>query len=309
VDGILAKIKSDSSMPDTDKVDTLCLLLQKIIKENHMLKSEMGLMVEQMEKNNQAKEAVKLLNTAYKKQIELVREENELRVKEEGLKRQECVDTYTTTMGEITELLETHTNQNSRLRDENSGMAASMKTMCEESEKREKQIEHRMKDYQLQIQLLEHQVTKAQLEKAEVKADMTKDRLEIAQELSLERERSTNLEDTVRLLKEQANIYQDQLNDLAAGAGNNSKSFQHFKTQIEKLTAQMVELDKDTHAWREKYETSSAQVKKMNTQSLQREQEVGQLKKKLESMIKLNKTLNEERTTLTNKLKALEKSE
>jgi len=309
VEGILAKIKNNTEMKDGDKVDTLCLLLKKIIAENHYLKSEMSLMGEQMDKSNKAKEAVKQLNSAYKKQIELVKEETTLRVQEEGLKRQECVDNYTVTMGEITTLLETHTDHNTRLRDENSGMATSMMTLVQEGEKREKVIEGRLQEYRLQIQLLEHQVTKAQLEKAEVKADMTKDRLEIAQELNLERERTSNLEETVRLLKEQAAIYQDQLTDLASGAGNNSKSFQHFKNQIDKLTKNMQELDKDTHTWRERYESSSLQVKKMNTQSLEREKEVGQLKKKLDSMIKLNKTLSDERASLNSKLKLAEKSE
>ena len=49
---------------------------------------------------------------------------------------------------------------------------------------------------------------KAQIEKAEIKADMTKERLELSQDLLLERERARNLEETVRLLKEQAEIYQ-----------------------------------------------------------------------------------------------------
>merc|ERR1712211_183022 len=137
---------------------------------------------------------------------------------------------------------------------------------------------------------------------AEVKADMTKDILEVMQELGVERERSSNLEETVRILKEQTAIYQTQLDDLTNGAGNNTKSFQHFKTQIDKLTKQMCELDRDTHQWREKYEISSQQVKKMNVQSLEREKEVGQLKKKLESMINLNKTLSEERKQLNNKI-------
>ena len=57
-------------------------------------------------------------------------------------------------------------------------------------------------------QLLNLQVQKAQIEKAEIKADMTKERLELSQDLLLERERARNLEETVRLLKEQAEIYQ-----------------------------------------------------------------------------------------------------
>lgn len=56
--------------------------------------------------------------------------------------------------------------------------------------------------------ILLFQVQKAQIEKAEIKADMTKERLQLSQDLLLERERAKNLEETVRLLKEQAQIYQ-----------------------------------------------------------------------------------------------------
>ena len=124
---------------------------------------------------------------------------------------------------------------------------------------------------------------KAQIEKAEIKADMTKERLELSQDLLLERERARNLEETVRLLKEQAEIYQVcgdknykycmarlvsnigrakfmghlfqlQMEELQAGGASNSKSFQHFKTQIDKLTKSMTQLEKDTANWRQKYE-------------------------------------------------------
>jgi len=306
VSGILTKIKNDPNMAEKDKIDTLCILLQKIVQDNHMLKTEMDMMTDQMNKSNQAKEAVKQLNLAYKKQIDLVREENELRLKEEQSKRVEAVSGYQNTMTDLSTLLETHTGQNTRLRDENIGMAEKLNILVQETAKREKQIESKNTEYQLQIQLLEHQVQKANIEKAEIKADMTKEKLETMQELSLERERNSNLEDTVKLLKEQASIYQNQLEDLSAGAGNNTKTFNHFKVQIDKLTKQMVELDKDTHQWREKYETSAQQVKKMNVQSLEREKEVGQLKKKLDSMVKLNKALSDERTKLSDKIKALE---
>jgi chromosome segregation ATPase len=246
------------------------------------------------------------LNSAYKQQIELVQEENQLKLKEEECKRADCVKSYQTTMNELSTLLETHTGQNSRLRDENVNMSDKLMQLCQDSEKRENQVQGRLTEYGLQIKLLEHQVMKAQLEKAEVKADMTKERIEIAQELTMERERSSNLEETVKIMKEQTSIYQEQLDELSSGAGQSTKNFSHFKQQIDKLSKQMVELDKDTHQWREKYEVSSQQVKKMNTQSLEREKEIGQLKKKLDQMVKLNKTLAEERSKLNDKLKALE---
>jgi len=303
VEGVCARLKNDTSLPDSDKIDTLCLLVQRIVEENNVLKGEITIVGEQCEKQREAKEAIKTLNEAYKKQIELVREESHLRLEEEQAKRQAGMGGYTSTMTELSSLLETHTAQNSKLRDQNTGMGEQMKKLINESEKRDEYVKRVSTEAQLQITLLQHQVQKAQIEKAEIKADMTKERLEISQDLLLEKERTRNLEEQVRLFREQAETYQAQMEELQAGAGQSNKSFQHFKTQIDKLTNAMGQLEKDTQQWRQKYEVSSGQVKKMNTASMEREKEVTALKKKLDSMVKLNKTLTEERASLQKKIK------
>jgi len=305
VTGILAKVKNNPDMADSDKVDTLCVLLEKIIDENTTLKTDLVAMNDHISKASQGNDALKKLNAAYKEQIKLVQEETDLKIQEEAVKRGEIAKSYQSTMNELSSLLETHTDHNSRLRNENVGMADKLQQLCSDGEEREKLIVSRLKEYELQIELLGHQVMKAQLEKSEIKADMTKERIELAQELGLERERGNNLTETVRILKEQAEIYQSQLEDLGTGTGNNTKTFQHFKSQIDKMSKQLVELDKDTHQWREKYEVSSQQVKKMNSQSMEREKEIGQLKKKLDQMVKLNRTLAEERVKLSDQLKEL----
>jgi len=296
-------LKNDTSISDSDKIDTLCLLVQRIVEENSMLKGEIEVVGEQCEKQREAKEAIKTLNEAYKKQIDLVREESKLRLQEEQSKRQAGMGGYTNTMTELSSLLETHTEQNNRLREQNTGMAEKMGQLIGDAEKRDEFITKCQTEAQLQITLLQHQVQKAQIEKAELKADMTKERLELSQELLLERERTRNLDETVRILREQAEIYQHQMEELQEGAGSSKKSFQHFKTQIDKLTSSMGALEKDTALWRQKYEVSSGQVKKMNTTAMEKENEVAALKKKLDSMVKLNKTLSAERTSLMKKLK------
>ena len=59
---------------------------------------------------------------------------------------------------------------------------------------------------------------------------------------------------------------------------------------------------------REKSELSTKQVKKMNQLTMEKEKELTALKKKLESMIKLNKTLSAERSELMAKVKSTEDS-
>ena len=87
-------------------------------------------------------------------------------------------------------------------------MSEHMSKLLEEAQKREAQFESVQTELQLQLKLLEAQVKKAQLEKAEIKCEMTQERMEIAQELNLERDRSINLERTVSLLKEQLEVYE-----------------------------------------------------------------------------------------------------
>jgi len=306
VQGIVARVKNDPNLPEKDKIDTLCLLVHKFVEDNSVLKSEIEIVSDQMEKHKEAKESLRKLNEAYKKQIVLVKEESQMRLEEEQSKRQSCMGGYTNTMTELSTLLETHTGQNSKLRDQNGAMSEQMTALVVETEKRESQIQRMQTEFQLQLKLLEHQVTKAQIEKAEVKANMTKERLEIAQELAMERDRGSNLEKTVRLLREQSDVYEKQMTEFQLGAGSNSKSFQHFKTQIDKLTTQMGTLERETAQWREKSELSTKQVKKMNQLTMEKDKELTALKKKLESMIKLNKTLGTERADLIAKVKKQE---
>merc|ERR1712242_129482 len=180
----------------------------------------------------------------------------------------------------------------------NGEMADQMLKMVNETEKREGQIE-----FQLELKLLEHQVAKAQIEKSEIKADMTKERLELMKELAAERERNQKLDETVQLLRRQGEIYQKQMGELQKGAGDSTKSFDFFKSQIEKLTSQMVQLETESAIWKEKSDVSNSQVAKMSLATMDKEKEMNNVKSKLDSMIKLNKALSTERSNLLEKLK------
>ena len=51
------------------------------------------------------------------------------------------------------------------------------------------------------------------------------------------------------------------MGELQKGAGNSSKSFEFFKTQIEKLTDQMVQLEKESAQWKEKSDVNDDYIK------------------------------------------------
>jgi len=303
VQDLISKVKNDPELSDSGKLDTLALLVMTFVKENSVLQTEIIMVNQQSKKHIEAKDAIKALNEFLKKQISLTKEESELRLQEEKSKREESMGGYQNTMSELSSLLVTKEGDTTSLKDQNGAMADKMMLLVNETGKREVDIEKIKMEFQLQMKLLEHQVAKAQIEKAEVKADMTKERLEITQELTVERDRGFNLGETVKLLKQQAELYQEEMVDLQKCGADSSKEFQLFKTQIDKLTTQMVQLGKETDVWREKSEMSTNQVKKMKESTKDKEKDLTELRKKLESMVKLNKTLNAERVELLEKVK------
>jgi len=306
VANILHKVKEDTEMSSEQKIDTLSMLLTKFVAENGVLKNEVNIIMDNMKKHIEHKETLKMMNEALKRQLDLVKEECELRIKEEMTKRQESQGGYSETMGELSTLLETQSGQNNQLLTENNELSKHMSALLEEAQKREAQFETVQTELQLQLKLLEAQMKKAQLEKAELKCEMTQERMEIAQELNLERDRSMNLERTISLLREQIDVYEKQSNELSAGTQNHAKQFTHFKTQIDKLTQNMTTLEKETAQWREKSELSHKQVQKMNQVTMEKDQDLTTLKKKLDGMVKLNQALTNERSELMNKIKDME---
>ena len=155
---VVTKLKEDTKLSDCEKIDTLCLLVQRIVEENKVLKNEITVVGDQCEKQREAKEVIMTLNTAYKKQIDLVREESRLRLEEEQAKRSENMGGYNNTMTDLSNLLETHTAQNSRLREQNAQMASKMGELVGETEERDKMVQNLHEEAQLQIVLLQHQV-------------------------------------------------------------------------------------------------------------------------------------------------------
>jgi len=252
VQDLIDKVKNDSNMANSSKMDTLAILVMRFVEENSELQNEATMVKDQMKKHKEAKDAIKALNEFLKKQIELVKQESALRLEEEQSKRDQTVSGYQTTLTDLSGLLENHAGMNNSLKTANGEMADQMLKMVNETEKREGQIEKMQMEFQLELKLLEHQVAKAQIEKSEIKADMTKERLELMKELAAERERNQKLDETVQLLRQQGEIYQKQMGELQKGAGDSTKSFDFFKSQIEKLTSQMVQLEKESAIWKEK---------------------------------------------------------
>ena len=135
--------------------------------------------VDQLDKNEQTKEALQKLCKALKQQVDLKTEEGELKLKEETQKRIDATTSFQNTISELSVLVEKHNLHNRNLQEENKALGDKLKELLGSHEKREDKIEHLRNEFSLQIQLFEAQLAKAKLEKTEVTADFNKERLEL----------------------------------------------------------------------------------------------------------------------------------
>ena len=83
------------------------------------------------------KEDLQKVCDALKFQINFKAEENNLRLQEEAQKRLDIAKNFETTMAELSKLIETHSNHNRQLREENISMAAKVQELLKDLNGRE----------------------------------------------------------------------------------------------------------------------------------------------------------------------------
>merc|ERR1719347_689820 len=276
VSDLINKIKGDPQLTDGSKLDTLGLLIINFRKENDHIQNEITMVNQQTRKHIEAKNAINALNEFLRKQIEIIKEEGELRLEEEKAK----------TIASI-------------IRDEKKVMGNTE----ENEETEEDKIERIKMEHELQLTVLEHKVAKAQIVKAEVKADLARERLELTKQLAEERQRGLELNEKMMILKQQADQYQVEMEALQMSGHEKAKSFQSFKSEITILNSKMISVEKQTEEWRENSEKNILDLKQLVKSSTAQDREMHRSMKQLETMVSLNKTLHMERSVLLEKIK------
>ena len=88
--------------------------------------------VEQLDKNEQTKEALQKLCKALKQQVDLKTEEGELKLREETQKRIDATSSFQSTISELSTLVEKHNMHNRNLQGENKALGDKLKELLEE---------------------------------------------------------------------------------------------------------------------------------------------------------------------------------
>jgi len=256
--------------------------------------NELEMIIQKTKKHIDTKKALGDLNDFIKKQISINREETAATLQEEKTKRECSIKGYHNAMSELGGLMQHNT--------ENLTVKMTDEVLELLNEIKEGKLETSLKQSELEVKLLESNVAKAQIEVAEVKADLTKEKLDYMHDLNYEKERSIKLDEAVELSRQQSILYEGEIEKLNKTGDTNSALLQGFNRQIEQLTKQMNAVDRETRKWKQQTELSRRQMREMRDTSLAQDEQLVTLYRKLESMVKLNKTLNAQKEEIKLKL-------
>ncbi|XP_063624704.1 gamma-taxilin [Cydia splendana] len=267
-----------------------------LLKEKEQLQHEFN-------KTILVKSKLESLCRELQKQNKAIKEESLLKIREEEERRKETQAKFQNTLTEITTLLQQNNEKNAKLRDDNISMSEKFKSVVQQYQLREQQVEKMGKQMALESQLSDAKLQKAalehQAEKERLLAEMEHLKVTVAQCTA----KIMELQGTETALRGQLGVYTDKYDEFQNALVKSNQVFGGFKEQMEKMSKKIKKLEKESLSWKKRWETSQTALLDMCGERQASEERAAAASRQLQHMQSLCRTLQAERTTLLGSLK------
>ncbi|CAH2242896.1 alpha-taxilin [Pararge aegeria] len=237
------------------------------------------------------------------KQNKAIKEESLLKIREEEERRKETQTKFQSTLSEITTLLQQNNDKNAKLRDDNISMTEKFKSVVQQYQLREQQVEKMAKQMSLESQLSDAKLQKAALEHQAEKERLLADMETLKVNLSQLRAKNMELQGNESGLRSQLAVYTDKYDEFQNALVKSNQVFGGFKEQMEKMSKKIQKLEKESLSWKKRWETSQTALLDMCGERQASEERAAASARHLTQMQSLCRTLQAERTLLLNSLK------
>ncbi|CAG4988657.1 unnamed protein product [Colias eurytheme] len=232
-----------------------------------------------------------------------IKEESLLKIREEEERRKETQAKFQNTLTEITALLQQNNEKNAKLRDDNISMTEKFKSVVQQYQLREQQVDKMAKQMALESQLSDAKLQKAALEHQAEKERLLAEAEQMKMTLAQYRSKIMELQGTETALKGQLAVYTDKYDEFQNALVKSNQVFGGFKEQMEKMSKKIQKLEKESLSWKSKWETSQTALLDMCGERQAGEERAAATNRQLQQMQSLCRTLQGERTLLLNTLK------
>lgn len=238
------------------------------------------------------------------KLMKSIKNESMTKIRDEEEKRKETQEHFQKSINDIFATLGKNNDENMKIKEANLDMAKKFKYLAEQYDIREKQLEKLNEQIKLEAQLNEAKLAKAQMEATIEKEILLKEK-QAALEDALHAKRSmAEMDKREVLLKEQLHIYTHKYDEFQSSLQKSNDIFGTYKTELEKMAKRIKVLEKENYEWRLKYEKSNRALLDMVTDKQAQDAYVQKSARQLAQLQKLCRTLQAERTSLIDTLKA-----
>ncbi|XP_068608544.1 taxilin beta b [Brachionichthys hirsutus] len=276
---------------DQKQLKLLQKKLLQVMKEKDQLQSEHSRAV-------LARSKLEGLCRELQRHNKTLKEETLQRCREDDLKRKEITTHFQGTLSDIQDQIEEHSSRNTKLCQENSGLAEKLKGLISQYDQREANLEKVFKHRDLKEKLLETKLTQANMMLKEME-----EKHKLEKELMLKQASAHKLQ--VKVMKEQESDMKTQLDmyskkfDEFQGTVSKSHSvYSNFKQDMDKMAKKMKKLEKECQSWKTRFDGCNKSLVDMVADKAIKEKEfelVGIKNQKLENLCR---ALQEERKSL-----------
>ncbi|GBP28917.1 Alpha-taxilin [Eumeta japonica] len=286
-----------------DENKTLHFIVKQSEKRFALLLKEKDQLQLEFNKTVLVKSKLENLCRELQKQNKAIKEESLLKIKEEEVRRKETQAKFQNTLSEITTLLQQNNEKNAKLRDDNINMSEKFKSVLQQYQLREQQVDKMAKQMTLESQLSDAKLQKANLEyraeKERLLAEMEKLKLEMEQYKA----KIAELQNAEGLLRSQINVYTGKYDEFQNALQRSNQVFVGFKGEMDKMSKKIQKLEKESIMWKRRWETSQASLLQVCTEKQASDESMASTQRHLDQMQRLCRTLQAERTVLLNTLK------
>lgn len=233
-----------------------------------------------------------------------IKNESMSKIRDEEEKRKETQAHFQQSINEIYSTLGKNNDENIKIKEANIEMTKKFKYLAEQYEIREQQLEKLNEQIKLETQLNEAKLAKLQVESTIEREILMKEKQAALEDLLNTKKALKEIETREYHLKDQLRIYTEKYDEFQTSLQKSNSIFGSYKTEIDKMGKRIKSLEKENYEWRVKYEKCNRALLDMASDKQSQDAYVAKASRQLSQLQKLCRTLQAERATLLEALKA-----
>ncbi|XP_049280684.1 alpha-taxilin isoform X1 [Anopheles funestus] len=237
------------------------------------------------------------------RQNKTIKDESLAQIHQEEEKRKQTQEKFQQSLNEIQAVMNENNDKNMKLKEDNMEMAKKFKFILEQYELRDQQMDKMNKQMELVTQLNDAKLAKLQMQANSEKEQFLAEKLVLMTELQKVKKQLADIQTVETHLRGQVTMYSDKYGEFQDSLKKSRSIYEGYQEDMKKMSKKMKTLEKETMAWKSRWETSNATVQKMLDEQIDREKHLTKTTRQLNNLQKLCRTLQAERATYLAALK------